>query len=105
MADKRFKSIAVVLPQSKAKLLVKDYIESRQYPSDDPIVLDLDKDIYVVWFAKTLQNWKALVSTTIPDGKYYEITYNGDVGEAYLDAYVKIHNVVYPDPINENPIA
>ena len=36
------------------------------------------EDVYVVWFSKTLQNWKALVSTTVMDGMYYEITHNGD---------------------------
>lgn len=47
-------------------------------------------DIYVVWMCKTLQNNKALLSTTLPDGMYYECTYNGDREELYLDAYKKI---------------
>ena len=41
---------------------------------------------------KTLQNSKALVSTTLPDGMYYELTYNGDKDELYLDAYKKFEN-------------
>jgi hypothetical protein len=49
-------------------------------------------EIYIVWFSKTLQNWKAMLSTTLPDGLYFEITYNGDKNEAYLDAYKKVHN-------------
>lgn len=57
----------------------------------------LSFDVYVVWFCKTLQNWKALVSTTLEDGRYYEVTYNGEAGETYLDAYSKIDNVVIPD--------
>lgn len=52
----------------------------------------LTKDVYVVWLAKTLQNNKALLSTNIPDGRYYEVTYNGDKSEMYLDSYVKEHN-------------
>ena len=51
-----------------------------------------EKDVYVVWACKTLQNNKALLSTTVPDGRYYEITYNGDKHEAYLDTYVKESN-------------
>lgn len=51
------------------------------------------KDVYVVWMCKTLQNSKALLSTTISDGKYYEVTYNGDKKELYLDVYVKLDNV------------
>jgi hypothetical protein len=53
-------------------------------------------DVYVVWFAKTLQNWKALLSTNLPDGRYYELTFNGDKNELYLDTYEKKSNVVIP---------
>ena len=49
-------------------------------------------DIYVVWSCKTLQHNKALLSTTLPDGMYYEFTYNGDKDELYLDAYMKFEN-------------
>ena len=49
-------------------------------------------DVYVVWFCKTLQNWKALASTTLVDGMYYELTLNGDKQEIYLDAYKKFEN-------------
>lgn len=49
-------------------------------------------NVYVVWSCKTLQNNKALLSTTVSDGMYYELTYNGDKGELYLDAYKKWEN-------------
>lgn len=49
-------------------------------------------DVYIVWYCKTLQNWKALLSTTLFDGMYYELTLNGDKDEAYLDAYKKWDN-------------
>jgi hypothetical protein len=49
-------------------------------------------DVYVVWLCKILQNNKALLSTTRPDNMYYEITYNGDKGEMYIDAYEKVKN-------------
>lgn len=51
-------------------------------------------DVYVVWQCKTLQNNKALLSTTVPDGKYIEFTWNGDKQEGYLDVYVKEANVL-----------
>jgi hypothetical protein len=51
-----------------------------------------EDDVYVVWLCKTLQNSKALLSTTRPDGMYYEMTYNGDKGELYVDAYHKMNN-------------
>lgn len=51
-------------------------------------------DVYVVWYCKSLQNHKALVSTNVPDGMYYEITYNGDRDETYVDVYKKWENMV-----------
>ena len=49
-------------------------------------------DVFVVWCCKTLQNNKALLSTTLLDGMYYECTYNGDKEEMYVDAYKKWDN-------------
>ena len=50
--------------------------------------------VFTVWKAKILQNWKYLISSTLPDGMYYEVTYNGDKQEWYLDAYKKFENRV-----------
>lgn len=52
--------------------------------------------VYIVWYCKTLQNWKALASTTLNDGMYYELTLNGDKQELYLDAYKKFENKRIP---------
>lgn len=69
---------------------VRKYIEEEMDKSD---TLELmDDDIYVVWSAKVLQNNKALLSTNLMDGMYYEITYNGDKNELYFDAYKKWEN-------------
>lgn len=51
-------------------------------------------EVFTVWKAKVLQNWKYLLSSTLPDGMYYELTYNGNKGEWYLDAYKKFENRV-----------
>ena len=49
--------------------------------------------IYFVWFCKTLNTAKALLSTAIPnDTTYFEFTYNGDKNEIYVDVYSKNHN-------------
>lgn len=50
-------------------------------------------DVYVVWFAYVLGYWKALCSTALPDGRYYEVTFNREHDAAYVDTYVKTHNV------------
>ena len=74
----------------KAKVLVLKYIIEHLDKSDP----EPDIDIYIVWKAKVLQNWKYLISSNLYDGMYYEITFNGDKGEWYLDAYKKFENRV-----------
>ena len=81
--------------QTRAREIVRDYFNSHVDVTDNK-QLTLD-DVFVVWFSKTLQNWKALVSTTISDGMYYEVTHNGDKGETYVDVYKKWENVVVKD--------
>ena len=68
-----------------------NYYNSRVERTDDFEISE--ENVFIVWFCKTLQNWKALVSTTVSDGMYYEVTYNGDKQETYLDAYKKWENV------------
>lgn len=72
------------------KNVVVDYFNSKVDKTDNMQLTE--DDVYIVWFSKTLQNFKALVSTTVSDGMYYEITYNGDKNELYLDAYKKWEN-------------
>jgi hypothetical protein len=79
----------------KARRLVLEYIKPKLEKTDTTL-LTLD-DIYIVWFSKTLQNWKALVSTTLPDGMYYEVTHNGTAKDTYIDVYKKFDNVCVPD--------
>ena len=79
----------------KAKQLVVNYYNNRVEKTDDFVITE--DDVFIVWFCKTLQNWKALVSTTVSDGMYYEVTHNGDKQETYLDAYKKWENVRIPD--------
>lgn len=71
---------------------VINYTNSHVDPTDNVIITE--DDVFVVWNCKTLQNNKALLSTTLPDGMYYECTYNGDKDEMYLDAYKKFENQV-----------
>lgn len=54
-----------------------------------------DGDVFIVWICKTLQNNKAMLSTTMFDGMYFELTYNGDKKELYLDAYTKKQNICF----------
>jgi Family of unknown function (DUF6275) len=82
----------------QARTIVLDYFnQSRDVTDKGRRELTLD-DVYVVWFCKTLQNWKALCSTTVPDLMYYEVTYNGNENVIYLDAYAKTVNIEIPLP-------
>lgn len=81
--------------QKRAKELVVNYFNDHVEITDNKKITE--DDVFIVWFCKTLQNWKALVSTTVSDGMYYEITHNGDKGETYLDAYKKWENVCIQD--------
>lgn len=78
--------------QHQAMQMVRNYIINNYEGGEK-----LNFDTYVVWFSKTLQNWKAIVCTTMSDGHMYEVTHNGDKNETYLDDYVKVDNVVIPD--------
>lgn len=82
---------------NRCKEIVRDYANAHLDKSDS-MELGID-DIFVVWSCKTLQNNKALLSTTLYDGMYYECTYNGDKNELYLDAYKKWENLCYQEVI------
>lgn len=74
------------------KEIVVNYFNEKKDKTDNIYITK--EDVFVVWSCKTLQNNKALVSTTISDGMYYEVTRNGDKGETYVDAYKKWENFV-----------
>jgi hypothetical protein len=75
----------------KAKELVADYANKHLDVTDNVPKLQ-PSDVYTVWYSKTLQNAKALLSTPLPDGMYYELTYNGNEDVIYFDAYKKFEN-------------
>ncbi len=72
------------------KDIVRKYVDNHLDKSDEIPCYE----VYIVWYCKTLQNWKALASTTLNDGMYYELTLNGNKREIYLDAYKKWENKV-----------
>ena len=68
--------------------LVSDYIKEHLDKSDKIP----EFEVYIVWKCKILQNWKYLCASTLPDGMYYELTFDGDKNRWYLDAYKKFEN-------------
>ena len=67
--------------------LVTQYMEEQLYEA-------VSFTVFIVWKCKTIQNWKYLCATTLPDGKYFELTYNGDKKEWYVDVYQKVDKQV-----------
>lgn len=57
--------------------IVKKYVEEHLDKTNENIK-ESDKEPFVVWKCKVLQNWKYLLSTRLPDGMYYELTFNGN---------------------------
>ena len=84
MTDKKFIKLI--------KETIVDYFNSDVDKRDQKTITE--DDVYIVWSCKTLQNFKALASTTVSDGMYYEITHNGDKNETYFDVYKKWENFV-----------
>ena len=72
----------------KCKELVREYAIEHLDKSDEIP----EFKVYVVWSVKVLQNSKALLSTNLKDGMYYELTMNGDKKEIYFDAYKNFEN-------------
>lgn len=75
----------------KAKALVRGYTAEHLDMTDEMP----EFEVFVVWSAYILGNVKALLSTTLPDGMYYEVTYNKAKNEIYLDAYKKFENICF----------
>lgn len=73
--------------------IVRNYIIEHLDKTDEMPTFE----VYIVWKCKALQNWKYLLSSSLFDGMYYELTYNGNKNEWYLDAYKKFENKVIED--------
>lgn len=83
MSEKEFSALC--------KRLLVEYVNSRNERTGAKTITE--DDVYIVWECKVLQNNKALLSTNLPDGMYFEFTYNGNKKELYLDAYRKRENI------------
>lgn len=55
------------------KKAVAEYSNEHLDKSDGKKITE--DDVFIVWMCKTLQNSKALASTTLFDGMYYELTF------------------------------
>ena len=49
---------------------------------------------FVIWKCKTIQNVKFIIGTNF-NNNIYELTFNGDKNELYIDVYEKIDKVIF----------
>jgi hypothetical protein len=76
--EKRMDNEAIIIVEN----YVQEQLKKRGMDPEEPF------ETYIVWKCKALQNWKYLIGTDVDDTMYYELTYNGDKKEWYLDAYM-----------------
>lgn len=79
--DSKYLYPSVSVPSQAVKVLAKELGEQE------------DK-VYVIWSAKTLKNWKAVLGVVDLKETIFEVTRNGEKNEIYIDRYVKTENVV-----------
>lgn len=87
--------LAVNFPE-RARAIVCELVTDRLEPTDQHVSFGLD-DVYVVSFSYVLKGWKAFVSTTLPDGMYYEVTHNSDKKQTYVTSYKQWDHKTIPD--------
>lgn len=75
--------------------LVKEILE----PTDHHIEFNLES-VYVVSYHYVLTGWKAMVSTTLPDGMYYEVTRDATKKVTYITSYKQWAHKTIPDKGN-----
>lgn len=80
----------------KARKLVYVYACDRLDVQDAHPTFSPD-EVYVVTYTYILGNRKALLSTTLPDGMYYEVTYDTSRQMTYFDVYKKTENFSVAD--------
>lgn len=78
--------------QQTARQTVVDYYNI--HAGTDPTAVRIGvESVYIIWFAKVNQHWKAYLATTIPDGNIYDVTWDGDANEIRLDVFSKVEIV------------
>lgn len=71
--------------------VIYDYYGDK-YKNDDSFDWSLF-ETHIVWACKTLQNNKAIIATSV-DKHLFEVTYNGNAKEIYIDVYDKLDNIL-----------
>ena len=84
------REVTNVTQSKRSCALVREYVLDTLNKGEYPDGLTFK--VYIVGCCYILGNEKYWISTDLPDGKYFEVTYNKDKDEFYLDVYVRVHN-------------
>ena len=74
-----------------AKKIASDWYNQPERVKATKTLID-ESNVFIVWIAKVLQSNKAMLAADTFDGLYFEVTYNGDKREWYVDVYSKTMN-------------
>ena len=77
------------IAHAKVREFALDTRNKGQYPTAT------DFAVVTVWKCYILGNMKLLITTSLPDGKYYEVTYAFGKDSMYFDVYVRVHNAEF----------
>lgn len=77
----------------EAKLAVIESLDKFTLENIDFGQVDVD-DLYIMWFATILKNWKAMVRSSSIYRVAWIVSYNEYKREAYVEVYVKKKNIV-----------
>jgi hypothetical protein len=72
------------------QVAVANYNKSRDAGRSPELTMD---SVYIVWFTKTLGNWKAIIASPTIKGLIWEIVYNAHRKECYVEVYKKLNSV------------
>lgn len=75
------------------KLVIKNYNDHRNSRNLPSLAIS---DVDVVQFTKAAGNLKASITSQLAKGLLWEVTYNGQKSEVYLDTYRKVHHLKTP---------
>lgn len=73
-------------------LVSRDWYKRNNVQADD-LTHRANENVKVVWVTKVLRNNKAILIPSLSPGvPLYEVTYNGETDEFYVDVYLKDDN-------------
>jgi hypothetical protein len=79
-----------------ARQLIFEYVTVWFKKSDRDVTFTKD-DISVYWFSKDGGDWRVLLTTTLQNDIYYQVTHFADKEETSIDVYYKYGTVTIQD--------